>query len=407
MIVALSAQIASVPMQLSLYGYIPLLSLPMNLLSSLLMPLIMTGGWCVLLLGLVADGAAMSCARILSYAGVLFETLSIGATQLSFSILRLPAPSCGILLLVGCAMMLVSGIIRFGRLRKAAFLASVIALIAFYLPRFDPAARYVQLDVGQGDASLIRSGRHAVVVDVGPESSYDLIRYLRHEGLFVDAVVLSHLDEDHAGALKSLLSSEIGVNRVIMAEGAQDILSSVAVMEGLRLLDEMDIEPEQVKAGDLVTAADAQLIVLSPNDALSGSNERSLLVYASAAGKNLLLTGDLPEDCEPEIVPPCDVLKVAHHGSRYASTPEFLSMAQPELAVISVGASNRYGHPHERVLSDLDAVGANVLRTDHMGCITVYLEDELRVKTMLDPSGRNLQRTQRIFRTAIDKGAAQ
>ena len=403
LIVALSAQIAAIPMQLSLYGYIPLLSLPMNLLSSLLMPLIMTGGWCVLLIGLAAEEMAMVCAQALSYAGSLFETLSVGATQLSVSILRLPAPRRGILLLVCCAMMLVSGIIRFGRLRKAAFLASVIALIVLYLPQFDPAARYVQLDVGQGDASLIRSGRHVVVVDVGPESSYDLIRYLRHEGLFVDAVVLSHLDKDHAGALKSLLSSEIDVNRVIMAEGAQDSLSSVAVMEGLRLLDEMDIEPEQVKAGDVVSAADVQMIVLSPNDTLSGSNERSLLLYVSAAGKTLLLTGDLPEDCEPEIVPPCDVLKVAHHGSRYASTPEFLSMVQPEMAIISVGASNWYGHPHERVLSDLDAVGAKVLRTDHMGCITVYLEEELRAKTMLDPSGRNLQRVQRIFRQATEK----
>ncbi|MFR5787042.1 MAG: MBL fold metallo-hydrolase [Christensenellales bacterium] len=80
-----------------------------------------------------------------------------------------------------------------------ALAATLCILLIGYLPRFAPDARYVQLDVGQGDAAVLRHGRQATLVDVGPAGCYDVLRYLRHEGLYVDALILSHLDEDHAG----------------------------------------------------------------------------------------------------------------------------------------------------------------------------------------------------------------
>ena len=103
-----------------------------------------------------------------------------------------------------------------------------------------------------------------------------------------------------------------------------------------------------------------------------------------AAGTRLLLTGDLPSECEREDMPDCDVLKVAHHGSKNATSLAFLERVTPELALISVGAGNRYGHPTQRVLSDLEQVGARVLRTDMSGCITLWLRDGKRlVQTFL------------------------
>ncbi len=404
-IISLCAQVAAIPMQLTLYGYIPMLSLPMNLICCLLMPLVMTGGWLVLMIGEVCEGFAAVCAQMLSVCSDLVEWLSISAAQLDWGILRLPAPGKPLLLLFAVMMMLLSGIIRFGRRRRAAFVASSLMLALLYLPRFNPADRYVQIDVGQGDASLIRSGRHAVVVDVGPESSYDLLRYLRHEGLFVDAVILSHMDEDHAGALNTLLDSEIRIDRVIAAKGSKESAASVAVIDGLHRLEESGKKLEYVEKGDAFSAAGISFDVLSPDGTLSGSNERSLLVHAHIGNQSLLLAGDLPESCEPEIVPSCDVLKVAHHGSRYASSPEFLSMANPNVALISVGGSNRYGHPHQRVLSDLQSIDAQVYRTDESGCITVYLNgNDLDVETMFDASGRNVGRRTRIFRQSDDKG---
>ena len=97
-----------------------------------------------------------------------------------------------------------------------------------------------------------------------------------------------------------------------------------------------------------------------------------------------MLAGDLPAHAEPETVPACDVLKVAHHGSRQATSDAFLGKTVPRLAVISVGADNRYGHPGERVLEALRAVGSRVLRTDESGCITLWLGgDKPRVSCFL------------------------
>jgi len=111
--------------------------------------------------------------------------------------------------------------------------------------------------------------------------------------------------------------------------------------------------------------------VLSPDDALLGSNERSLLLYAQVEGVSFLLAGDLPIESEPSFVPQADVLKVAHHGSRNATSDAFARMASAELAIISVGEGNWYGHPHERVLQALE--GAKIMRTDRDGCIVLSL----------------------------------
>ena len=132
----------------------------------------------------------------------------------------------------------------------------------------------------------------------------------------------------------------------------------------------MVVRIEQVQAGDVIEAAGFALRVLSPDGTLVGSNERSLALYSEVGGMTLLTLGDLPATCEMEELPDCDILKVAHHGSRYATSDALIAAATPAVAIISVG-SNSYGHPSERVLSDLAAVGAQVLRTDECGCITV------------------------------------
>jgi len=286
------------------------------------------------------------------------------------------------LVLFGGAMTLLSTQVRFGRMRYVAFALVIMIMTTIYIPSFNPSARYVQIDVGQGDASVLRDGRRAVIVDVGPESSYDLLRYLRHEGLTIEAVILSHLDEDHAGALGTLLSSEMDVQRVIMADRALEDVQSDVVKDSLNLLSEKGIRIEYVHAGDEIDLQSMRFDVLSPNDELSGSNERSLLLHGRFKEWSILTTGDLPSGKEPEMVPACDILKVAHHGSKNASSLSFLTAAMPDIALISVGR-NSYGHPHSRVLEDLERIGSAVYRTDESGCITIWMGDELKVETYL------------------------
>ena len=382
--VSLSAQLGSVPMQLLLYGYVPLLSLPMNVLCSMIMPALLLGGWLAVAVSLISIRLGMLLAKGLSLTAYGFEAISLKVAAMDWALLRLPAPHGATVLLILVLFLMLSRRIRLGSLRYRAALLTLLFVLGSYALRFDPGAQYVQLDVGQGDGALLRRGRRAVLVDVGPADSYEMLRYLRHEGLFVNAVILSHLDEDHAGALGTLLNSEIGIPAVVMARGAVDRAVSPEVAEMLVQIDSQGIAVHEVQMGDRIDVNGIAFDVLSPNQTLIGSNERSLLLHASLEGVSFLLTGDLPESCEPVIVPDVDVLKVAHHGSKNSTSEAFVHMASPDIAIISVGENNWYGHPHARVLDALS--DAQVLRTDRHGCITLKLsEGGFAAKSFLTP----------------------
>lgn len=371
--VSVSAQLASVPMQLMLYGYVPLLSLPMNLLSAALMPSLLLGGWLAAVISMIWLEAGAVLGGLLSGAAAAFEALSVLAASGSGAIFRLPAPHGAGVFLLFLLFLLLTPRIRLGSLRAAAAWVLAAVVLAGYLLRFDLRPCYVQLDVGQGDASLFRQGRRAVLVDVGPEDSYEMLRYLRHEGLYVDAVILSHLDVDHAGALGVLLDSEIEIPAVIMARGAEDREVIPSVHAALERLAHEGTAMHAVRRGDQIHVNGVSFDVLSPDESLYGSNERSLLLHAQLQGVSFLLTGDLPAESEPAFVPRADVLKVAHHGSKNATSDSFVRMVSPSAAVISVGENNWYGHPHSRVLSALE--DARILRTDRNGCITFALDE--------------------------------
>lgn len=372
--VSVSAQAAALPVQLVYYGYIPLLALPMNLLCGLLMPLILYGGWFVLAVGLFAPGFGAYLGGLLGCVSAAVEALSLAASEHAWGILRLPAPHPVALLLAAGVMYALSRQVYIGRGRSMICLLLCAALSLSYSPKLHGGVVYSQLDVGQGDAAVIRNGRQAVLVDAGPEDAYDMLRFLRHEGLFVDAVVFSHLDEDHAGALGVLLESEIMIDRIVMAVGAEEEIGSPAVQEAMEFAKAKGVRIEEYEKGDTFNAAGFTFNVLSPDEMLRGSNERSLALYADVGGMRLLTLGDLPADKEMEEVPDCDLLKVAHHGSKYATSRTLIEAVTPRVALISVGR-NSYGHPSNRVLEDLKEVGAQIYRTDESGCVTIKNKD--------------------------------
>ena len=365
-----SAQFAAMPMQLALYGYIPLLALPVNLICGAMMPLMMLGGWGTLLAGLIFAPLGQPMARAVGLCAQGVQLLSTAAGAGIDGILRLPAPGMGLVGVFALFMMAISSRFYIQKHRKVLCGLLIAVIILGYIPRFYVGEQYVQMDVGQGDAALFRKGRHAVLVDVGPAQDYAMLRYLRHEGLYVDLVVLSHLDEDHAGALDVLLGSEIEIERVAMPVGALEDAGSETVLMALETARERGIEIKMYQKGDRIETDIVALDVLSPEPHMQGSNERSLALYAQMSGLRVLTLGDLPTDCEMEEIPPCDVLKVAHHGSAYATSSRLIEKAGAKAAVISVGRNN-YGHPSSRVLQDLEAAGTTIYRTDTSGCITV------------------------------------
>mgnify|MGYP000602154053 CR=1 FL=1 len=173
----------------------------------------------------------------------------------------------------------------------------------------------------------------------------------------------------------ALLASEIEIGRIVMPSGVLESDASPAVREALELANERGVSIETASAGAKIVSGGFAFDVLSPQDGMEGDNERSLVLYTQSMGARILTTGDLPAKSEMESPPDCDILKVAHHGSKYATSDEFLRQTTPKIALISVGANNRYGHPTARVLEALDAVGASVYRTDESGYITLWLSE--------------------------------
>ncbi len=239
------------------------------------------------------------------------------------------------------------------------------------------------LDVGQGDAVALRTPRGRwVLFDAGPASrGYDagarvVVPYVRRRGGATALLVLSHAHADHVGGATSVLRALRPAEYwdPAFVEGNELYRRSLAVAESL------DVRWRRVRPGDSIVVDGVTLRVLAPDSVwttrLTDPNSASTMVEARYGAVRFLLTGDAEHDEEAWLlargaVGTVDVLKVAHHGSATSTTPAFLSAARPRLALVSVGAANRYGHPSPDVVGRLIAAGSQVLRTDQLGTVVV------------------------------------
>ena len=244
----------------------------------------------------------------------------------------------------------------------------------------------VFLDVGQGDALAIRSpGGRWILVDTGPRGrTYDagarvVLPYLRRRGVVrIEALVLTHPDLDHIGGAEAVVQA-LDVGYVLDPAQATGKDAYVGVLEAAS----RDAVPWLEARRDVsITLDGVQISVLYPNDSRTpasyggtDSNAQSVVLLVRYGEFEALLTGDAPVAVEEAILDdlPSDleVLKVGHHGSNTSTSPLLLAQTSPEVAVISVGARNRYGHPHTDVLTRIIESGARILRTDLSGDIVI------------------------------------
>lgn len=238
------------------------------------------------------------------------------------------------------------------------------------------------VDVGQGDAVAVRTpaGRW-ILVDAGPPwrgdpSGTPVVRALRRRGVTrLEALVLTHPDLDHIGGAGAVLR-HFEVAQVV------DPARPVGKAEYLELLEgaaEAHVPWRGASAGQILEWDGVTLEVLHPPAQGSGeeaeSNDLSVVMALRWGDFDALLTGDAPESVERVLLSsvPTDleVLKVGHHGSATSTGAELLARAPPRVAVVSVGARNRYGHPDPGVLRRLAQSGAEVRRTDREGTLSV------------------------------------
>lgn len=225
------------------------------------------------------------------------------------------------------------------------------------------------LDIGQGDATLIRtSAGENILIDGGPDTSIidQLDRHIPFWDRSLDLVLLTHAHADHAtGLLKMLPSYEI---KSFWYTGAE--YDSQVYQELIASLNQKQIPVSLVSRGDQAQFQDTTLKILyptvkSPTD--SDPNATSLVGVVSIGDLDIALTGDIGIDQETYFIDQLsdiEVLKVAHHGSKFSTSDQFLNRTTPEYGVISVGQDNSYNHPDPQLLSRLSSHHVNIFRTD-------------------------------------------
>ena len=245
------------------------------------------------------------------------------------------------------------------------------------------------LDVGQGDAALLRtpSGRW-VLLDAGPAwdggdaGRSTILPYLRKRGGTLEAFILSHPHTDHVGGAASVF----GELEPAIYWDAAFAGGSAAYIASLASARAEGIEWRRVHPGDLTSIDGVSISFLAPDSVwtvgLTDPNLASTVTLIEYGVVRFLLVGDAEREEEDWLLREypaglrADVLKVGHHGSSTSSSDAFLAAVRPRAAVISVGARNSYGHPSNDVLRALRNAGAEILRTDQSGTIIARTDGE-------------------------------
>lgn len=231
------------------------------------------------------------------------------------------------------------------------------------------------LNVGQGDATLIATpeGRQ-VLIDAGP-NRHAVAAFLAAEGIdTLDLVVASHAHADHIGGMTEVLRT--AVVRFYMDNGMPH--STATYQRTLAALTASGAQYLEASSRTL-TVGSIGFRVLAPPAGTHDQNDASVGVLLQFGAFRALFTGDselgeLRHWLTHDSIPAVQVLKVAHHGSRNTSSPAWAEATRPALAVIPVGARNRYGHPSPGVVALWSAVGATVMRTDQHGTIEIQAD---------------------------------
>jgi competence protein ComEC len=258
---------------------------------------------------------------------------------------------------------------------------------ALWWPVVAPASGRLELhvlDVGQGDAIALRTpSGHWVVIDAGnswrggDDGARLVAPYIRRRGGDVSALILSHPHSDHIGGAASLLRL-VRVGAVYDGGVAYPSEEYDALLTSERVAR---VPWRLAREGETLIIDDVRLTMLGPDSTTAANardpNDASVVVLVEYRGSRLLLTGDAERDEEARMVARfgdrlrAQVLKVGHHGSNTSSSAAFLDAVQPEVALVSVGKGNTYGHPSPDVMQSYERRRVQLLRTDDAGTIVV------------------------------------
>jgi competence protein ComEC len=261
---------------------------------------------------------------------------------------------------------------------KMVIMSGLTAVVLAVLLLTRPAGMHlVFLDIGQGDASFIRTEQGGeYFIDGGrPESADEVVSFTVRRGITPEAAFVSHTDDDHFAGIAALYQA--GLLKKVYCSHQEE----AAVTEALP-----DAEVVPLGAGDVVLLDDlTKAVVLYPGqdtDADS-TNESSLVLLVAYKGHTVLFTGDISGQTETAVltgIGQVDIYKAAHHGSKFSSYRLPLSTLLPEYSVVSVGA-NSFGHPHKWAMRSLEDYSRHVYITREDYAVEFYINNDISVKT--------------------------
>ena len=245
------------------------------------------------------------------------------------------------------------------------------------------------IDVGQADSILVRTGDDNMLIDAGNNEDGPLIvSYLKELGVEkIDYLVGTHPHEDHIGGMDDVIKS-FNVETYLMP----DVLSTTKTFEDvLDALYSKNLSYEVPEEKKIYNLGDASIEVIYVGEEGGDLNDASIVLRLTYGGNSFLFTGDATSKVEKQILNKdikSDVLKVAHHGSNYSTTSEFLDKVNPEYAVISVGKNNSYDHPSLTTLEKLNKRGIKTYRTDEDGTI-IFTSDGSNITVQIEKTNTN------------------
>jgi competence protein ComEC len=228
------------------------------------------------------------------------------------------------------------------------------------------------IDVGQGDATLIKCDGHSLLIDAGDNYKGTTVQlYLKKQNVSkLDAVIWTHPDADHIGGA-DVITTKFEIGTVYMTSVKSDTKTYEELVNAIKAKGYRTTVPV---TGSSFELGSAKVTFLGPVNAYDSDNNNSIVCMVQYGDTKFLFTGDAEEEAENDLVDKykdlsADVYKVGHHGSKTASTEKLLDLVNPTYAVISCGEGNSYGHPNAKVLNSLRTRKITVFRTDEQGSI--------------------------------------